>query len=51
MQKFIVYRLVNKINCKMYFGYTKMNNSLSRQKELYRHNKELHNDIIKYRIG
>lgn len=48
MNTYIVYKLTNKVNGLIYFGYTKMSNSIDRQKELYRHNKELHYDMITY---
>lgn len=48
MNTYIVYKLTNKVNGLIYFGYTKMSNSIDRQKELYRHNKELHCDMITY---
>ena len=43
-----VYKLRNMQNNMLYFGYTGADTTLDRQKELYRHNKELHSDMLKY---
>ena len=48
MQKFKVYLLQNNINGKKYFGVTSMENPEDRWKESYRHNEDLHQDILKY---